>query len=577
MKKTFIKLLVTSFLLSYTYSCANRGIGPQGGLKDETPPKVTNSTPARDSKNISKKNIEIVFDEYIILEKPHENVVISPPQEKAPNIKSFGKNILIDLNDELNPNTTYTIDFGNSIMDNNEKNVLENFSLSFSTGDQIDTLSIKGKLLDAETLNPIEGSFVGIHRNLSDTAFVSLPMERISKTNKKGEFEIKNIQEGKYHVFALNDLNRNYFFDQQEESIAFKDSIISPFYNNQQSSDTTKTDDTRELVLLSFKEDYKKQYFIKGERKEKEKFQLIFNAEVNEKFRLNGINFNFENQHLVQKNNTKDTIFYWLTNKEIIEKDTIHLEVVYEKTDSAGLFFMQKDTIKLTTIAKKNKKEKNSLDYSHNIKTGTLEFYDYPTFYFDTPTKEINQQKINLLKKATDTTWTEIQYKLNKKDEVGLIYEFECEFEAGENYQIKLDSAAIFDIYEKPTIENTLKFKVRPIEEYSNLILKIKPFNENIVLLLIDNNEKVIAEERANTEDVFFDYIKPGEYFLKMYIDENNNGKWDTGNFKEKKQPEKIYYLNKKINLRANWDIEEEWDYTSVPILKQKPIELQKK
>ena len=195
------RLLYGMLLLTVIYSCANIG-SPNGGPYDETPPKFVSSTPVPNQINYTGKKIEILFDELIQIEKPSENVIITPPQMELPVIRSAGKKAVIELKDTLKPNTTYTIDFTNSISDNNEKNVFENFSFAFSTGDIIDTLEVSGVLLNAENLEPMPGITIGLHNNLEDSAFVKLPFVRTSRTNDKGQFTIRNITPGTYHIFA---------------------------------------------------------------------------------------------------------------------------------------------------------------------------------------------------------------------------------------------------------------------------------------------------------------------------------------------------------------------------------------
>ena len=239
--RDFLKLLIGVILLAIIYSCANIG-SPNGGPYDETPPKFVSSNPIPNQVNYQGKNVEILFDELIQIEKPTENVIITPPQMELPIIRSSGKKAVIELKDSLKPNTTYTIDFTNSIVDNNEKNVFENFSFAFSTGETIDSLEISGVLLNAENLEPMPGITIGLHNNLEDSAFVKVPFLRTSRTNDKGRFTIRNIAPGSYRVFALNDVNRDYKFDQPGEDIAFLDSLIVPSFEFTTRQDTTWKD-----------------------------------------------------------------------------------------------------------------------------------------------------------------------------------------------------------------------------------------------------------------------------------------------------------------------------------------------
>lgn len=605
LKKNFIYNIFLLIVFLFVHSCANRGSGPQGGPKDEIPPKLVRSKPAANTVNFTGKSIELEFDEYLQVQDIFKNIVISPPQKKAPVIKAIGKKIVIQFSDSLQSNTTYTIDFGNAIADNNEKNVLENFSFAFSTGDVIDSLFIVGTLLDAQSLNPVESAIVGIYDNLSDTAFTKTPFLRITKTNENGEFAIKNAKEGDYHIFALSDQNSNYYFDQPAESIAFLDAVVNPIasFKFPTRQDTLQTDTMQpdaaikvekenpfdKLILHQFQEEYHNQYFIKGERKEKEKFTLYFNAPLEKYPTIEPLNFKFENNYLVQNSEKNDTLIYWLTDENLLQTDTMKFILHYPKTDSIGNLISTQDTLKLdirkeikqqqqqsNRRAKKEEKEKETIidyfTYTTNA-TGTLEYYDLPVFKFDSPAKNVDRGKIRLQHKV-DTLWKDMPYEFVKIDNIGMKYELSADFDAGENYRIELDSAAITNIYEKTTEEKSFNFKVRQLEEYSTLIINVKPYDERIIVQLLNNKDVVLMQEKTDKEGVIFDYLNPGVYYLKLFFDENGNEKWDTGKYSEKRQPEKVYYFNKQLGLRANWEVEEDWDYTSSPVLTQKPTEI---
>lgn len=191
------------------YSCANMS-RPGGGPRDTEPPRYLRSKPLPDAVNVTDNRIEIDFDEIIQVENPSEKIIVSPPQIEAPKIQAQGKKLRIELLDSLRPNTTYTIDFGDAIVDNNEKNALTGYAFSFSTGDSRDSLQISGLLLNAEDLEPITGMLVGVYSNLDDTAFTTLPMERIASSDALGHFTIRNLKPGRYRVVALKDMNRDY-------------------------------------------------------------------------------------------------------------------------------------------------------------------------------------------------------------------------------------------------------------------------------------------------------------------------------------------------------------------------------
>ena len=594
------------------YSCANRGLGPQGGPKDETPPRLVGSRPAPNATNVQSRTIVLEFDEFIQVKDVYKNVIISPPQRTAPIMKAMGKRFTIELTDTLQENTTYTIDFGNAIVDNNEGNVLTDFSFAFSTGNEIDTLVITGTLVDAQTLNLVAGSLVGIHSNLSDTAFITLPFARMTRTRDDGNFTIRNVREGDYHIFALDDQNANFFFDQPAEAIAFHDSIVRPsipITKKKTPIDSIKTDSVpikkdrtlrlkadsisiaeqqNKLILFQFLEDFQQQFFVKAERKERERFTLFFNAPLAEYPIIEPLNFEFEDNYLIQSSVNKDTLTYWLLDSLVIKQDTLNFILHYPKTDSIGDLVLTQDTLHLALRQEQanrnqnrraNRREQevvktNYLTFTTNA-SGVFEYYNYPRFTFSNPVREFDTEKIHFLQQIRDTVWDSIPFNIRALDSIRMNVELTVDLKAGEKYKIELDSAAFIGIYGSVTEKRVLNFNVRHLEEYSTLIMNIVPFDERIIVQLLNAKDEVVTQEKADAEGTVFDFLASGTYFVRLFFNENGDEKWTTGNFRERRQPERVYYFNKKLTLRANWEVEETWDYTSLPVLLQRPEELQ--
>lgn len=311
-------------------ACASMGT-PDGGPYDEEAPIFVTSTPAAYATNITDKKFILEFDENIKLENAFEKVIVSPPQIEMPEIKYSGKRITVELFDTLKPNTTYSIDFSDAVVDNNEGNPLENFAFVFSTGDRVDTLAISGTVLNAKDLEPIKGMMVGIHKAGDDSAFYKLPFERVSRTDSRGRFTIKGLAPGSYRVYALMDANQNYRFDQKSEKIAFLDATIEPFATPAVRPDTIWRDSitidtikmvsyTRfqpdDLVLRAFDEEFYSQYLMKSQRKEHNSFTLFFADSNNELPTIEGLNFDATDAFVVESSEKQDTILYWI-------KDTI--------------------------------------------------------------------------------------------------------------------------------------------------------------------------------------------------------------------------------------------------------------
>ena len=299
---------------TFAFSCANIG-NPDGGPYDELPPKFVKSTPQPGSLNNKRTEISIEFDEFIQLENASEKIVVSPPQIQMPEIKVNGKRVEVNLEDTLQPDMTYTIDFADAIVDNNEGNPLNNYTFTFSTGNAIDTMEVSGTVLDASNLEPVKGILVGLHSNLADSAFVKKAFERVARTDSRGRFIIRGIAPGTYRVYALQDANQNFLFDQKSEMIAFTDSLVVPRFEQRMRQDTvwkdTVTVDTivehaythflpDDILLRAFKEDATTLYMVKNERMVPQKFSFYFSAPVDSLPRIEGLNFDAADAFLLE-------------------------------------------------------------------------------------------------------------------------------------------------------------------------------------------------------------------------------------------------------------------------------------
>lgn len=594
------RLLYGMLLLTIIYSCANIG-SPNGGPYDETPPKFVSSTPVPNQINYTGKKIEILFDELIQIEKPSENVIITPPQMELPVIRSAGKKAVIELKDTLKPNTTYTIDFTNSISDNNEKNVFENFSFAFSTGDIIDTLEVSGVLLNAENLEPMPGITIGLHNNLEDSAFVKLPFVRTSRTNDKGQFTIRNITPGTYHIFALNDVNRDYKFDQPGEDIAFLDSVIVPSFELTTRQDTTWKDsltiDTIRTVgytrffpdnieLRLFKEKFERQYMVKPERPDEKYFTLRFNTKLDTVPVPVPINFTPEDStwYFVQQTEGGTAVNYWLADSTVWKQDTLQVQVSYPKSDSLNILRPQTDTVQLVLrrrpAEKKKKKKKDEPDPIVFLgmqvdAPGSMDLFDTISVTFNEPVLDINKEMFFLDQKI-DTVWNTVDFDFFPDSTNSLNYFIRRPWKYGEEYRIEVDSAAIHSLYGKWNDFFTGEFKIKKEDEYGYLYLNINGVDTTAFVELLSSGDAPVRKAKVKDGGVLFMDLKPDKYYARIVIDTNSNGVWDTGNYIEKRQPEEVYYSPKMYEIMQNWQVEETWNVNSTPLAKQKPLEITK-
>ncbi len=589
------------FFACMLYACASVG-SPMGGPVDETPPHFVSSTPAPNSIDYNKNKIEIHFDELVTLDNPMNKVIITPPQTQFPVIKAIGKKVQVEIKDSLQSNTTYTIDFADAITDNNEKNVLENFTFAFSTGDVVDSLVVSGTLLNAQNLEPMPGILVGLHKNLDDTAFVKLPFLRTTKTNERGNFWIRNISPGTYRVYALNDLNRDYRFDQPGEEIAFSDSLIIPSFVPATRIDTIwkdsitvdtiiQTDYNRfipdDVVLFLFKEGFEKQYLRKSERTNQHNFLLYFNAPVDS---LPEIRFlNVENVspdwNIIEYTEEKRTLNYWIKDSTIYNMDTLSIEVSYLKSDSLNLPVLTNDTLSLfmkrvpKKSSKKDKKnEEEKIEFlGVNIEASfSMDIFDSVKVKFSEPLLHFDSAYISLERKIDSVSWKPIKFSVIQNEMNPMQYAIYHKWEYGKDYRISIDSALFTGIYGKWNDRQETNFKVKAETEYGHLYVNISGIDGSGFGELLDGSDKVVRKSELKDGGLLFMNLKPSKYYLRYIADTNGNGKWDTGDYAKHLHPEQVFYYPAFFDIRSNWEVEENWNVTEAPVIHQKLIEITK-
>ena len=588
--------------LLFFCACANIA-APTGGLYDVDPPKVVKASPSFNATNNDKSKIEILFDENVKIEKPMDKVIIAPPQQKFPVIKAEGRKVIVELEDELKPNTTYTIDFTDAIVDNNEGNVLENFALSFSTGEELDSMAISGIVLTAENLEPAQGIYVGIHSNLNDTAFTNTPFERISRTNSRGIFTIKGVAEGEYKIYALGDLNRDYKYDNPQEEIAFLDSIIVPtsvqaLRNDTIFNDSVTIDTIHEvqytrflpdnLQLRSFESGFKRQYLQKHERIVPHKLDIYFAAPTEEpQITLLSPITSSSKWFVKESSITNDTVSIWITDSLIYQSDTVKLKVDYLRTDTLNNHILSTDTLNFTfrdskrKVAEKEKKEDEEepiifLNIRHNIQS-THEIYNSLFLEFEQPIANFDSTEIKL-EHEIDSIFVPIDYTLIRDSLNARAYKLKYKWEPGEKYKLHIDSAAFISEYglHNNTVEQA--FTVKELEQYGNLLFVLSglPDGKTAYVELLDAQDKPFRKKRVKDNEALFLDLNPGKIYARLFIDENEDGEWTTGNYEKKRQPEMVYYNPKMHEIRAFTNHEESWDLKETPLYKQKPLEITK-
>ena len=588
------------------YSCANIG-NPSGGPIDKTPPIFMRSNPTPNAVNVKDRKIEIFFDEIVTLKDPSTKIIVSPAQTEMPRMSALGRKVTVELVDSLLPNTTYTIDFSNSIQDNNEGNAIDNFAFAFSTGSVIDSMRVSGYVLDSRTLEPMQSVVVGLQSNLADSAFHKEKLQRVALTNDRGQFTIRNVSPGSYHIFALKDLDRDYKFGNPTEDIAFLDSIIVPSIGTREAADTVYNDlneiDTimratrpayfpNDILLSMFNEDRKSQYLANNLRVDSTRISLTFAAasDTLPSLSIVGRNDVPDQWYTLERSQTNDTLTYWIRPPHLVSADTLMVATTYLRTDTASNLSWGTDTLKFTFQRQKAKKKKKNEETDsleqirfmelHPLANGTQEVYAPLLLQTGTPIERYSREAFHLQRKLqNDTIFYPAEIKsialrdstLSRRDLM-----LKVDWEPGAAYTLAVDSLAMTDIYGLQTKPLKVDFNVRKMEEYGNIVFNITAVRDSAIVELLDGTEKIVLRAPVKNHRAELLNLLPGKYYARLFIDRNGNGKYDTGNYDMHLQPEETVYYPGAINLKKNWDVEQTWDIYATPIDKQKPEAIKK-
>lgn len=659
--------LVAAALLQL-WACA-RIDSPDGGPYDETPPKVVHTTPrfgAVNEKNV--KRITIEFDEIIRIDNANEKVVISPPQIEQPEIEANGRRITVTLLDSVRPNTTYTIDFADAIVDNNEGNPYGDYAFTFSTGEKVDTFQMSGYVLNAEDLEPVKGMLVGLYKigeldstecSLPDSTFRTRPFERVSRTDSRGHFVVKGLSPGRYRAFALKDINQNFIYDQPTEQVAFSHRVLSTSSRPDIRPDTVWHDSIHydsivytpyihyypdDVVLTAFAPVNNVQHLLKSERPTLQHFTLYFTAPADTLPCLTGLNFDAEQAFVIDARPKRDTIDYWIRDSLVYNLDTLHVQIDFLETDTLGQLVPSTDTLRLVSRLTKERMEREyqqrlkdwEEEYRANEKarrrvaqkqaadslaalqeksdnldgesarprnnrskkkddddivvpplpeeflsikvsdTQSMDPDNNVDFHFQEPLDTVDLSKIHFTMKV-DTLFQPVPFLFRRVQGTVMDYRLYAEWEADSTYQIEVDTAAFVNIYGKRNEAFKRTIRMKSLDSYSTLFVVLQGDDwNNAVVELLNPSEKVVKQAKAKDNRADFYFITPGIYYLRLYRDLNANGQWDTGDYDLQLQPEPVYYYPTSLNLKAQWEITQDWNPVTRPLFLQKPEKITK-
>lgn len=536
------------FLLLLLSSCA-QVVAPSGGKKDEKAPFPKKYTPDSAATHFHSKTVEIQFDEYVLLKDLNNQLIISPPMEKQPEIRVRNKSLLIEFKEPLKDSTTYTINLGNAVQDIHENNPIRNFRYVFSTGSYVDSLSLKGTIQNALSLSPEKGVLVMLYKDLQDSVPYKQVPSYFGRTDDNGNYRISNVKAGTYKVFALHDANANYKIN-PGEMMAFAPQPLNLLHN-----------DTMNFLL--FKEDVEKQKLLKAYQAAHGKVVLGFSKPV-EGLKLRPLNFSVSDvqKEIVETNATGDTAIFWFTSPKT---DSLILEV----SDKDKIF----DTLryKLITRAKmisQNKGEAPRLVINANV--GRDRPFDLNTpirFEFNNPVMDISPDLFSKLILRKDTAkknlFTGGKIEQIHKKRTSRIYNWrDTTGSIKENglYHMIILPGAFRDMFGFTNDTVRTDFKTQELRYYGTFKLHLHIAKGKYLLQLLDEKDGVVREQKINDgEEVYFEYLNPAKYRMRLICDTDGNGKWSTGNYLRHIQPEHVIYNVESVMIRSNWDQELDW------------------
>jgi hypothetical protein len=608
MDRGFTRLIASVAVALVAASCANKGF-PEGGPKDEAPPVVVAERPASFTTGFNQKRLNIYFNEYVQLREINTKFIMSPPARKNARVNLRGKYVMVEFQDTLRPETTYSLDFGNAIVDNNEGNPLGFYRYVFSTGSVIDTMEVAGRVIDVQTRLPLLGVTVMLHGNPADSSALKDLPDYIARTDSSGVFRVTNVGERPYRVMVVDDANRDNMFTPGEEKVGFLDSLVTPVVWHETRMDTIRPDTTRlllkrskkgeitvenlsrdtiverehvlfgpsNLLLVMFEEEKKQLYMTGQERKERERLDFTFS--IPRENNLEVVPLEGETPadwYLTERSAGHDTLSLWIRDSSIYKRDSLSVELAYLYTDSLQQLVTRRDTVLLAFTERKKEESKRKAkkeDEEEQPALPEMKFLGVTSLAgnphdlhrpvvldFDKPVEAAGLEAM-ILQEKVDSTWRQVPYRLEQDSLKIRRFRVEHAWKPGTGYRLAADSMTIYSIYGLYNKALEVTFVTKTLDAYGKILVNATGVTGPVIFQLCQGDKEVkVVEERHAERDgrVAFEYLKEGTYTLRVVIDANGNGKWDTGEFLQHRQPEEIKYLPEEFNVKQNFDIEQD-------------------
>lgn len=609
--------LAAAAAVAMFHSCASIS-NPSGGPRDEDPPRVVRTFPAQGSTGVSGNRVSVEFDELVNVKDAFTNVVVSPPQARAPKVTASGRRVIVEWDEDLLPGTTYTVDFGTAIEDVNEGNKLGSYSLSFSTGEELDSLRISGVVLDAATLEPQQGMLVGVHMaEAPDSALRTLRFERATKTDDYGRFTIRGLKAVPYNLFALGDLNNDYRWDNPAELLAFYPAPVTPYSEQTLASDTifdmlTGAVDTvvsrertrflpNNLLLPVFDPGYKPQYLVKYERPDSARLSFIFNAKATSLPQVTFPGFKLSDKWAITEHSlNRDTVTYWLTDLALAQADTLKIALTYTRTDTDRKLVEATDTLilakpKARTAPKKKKMSRQQMQADSIARekakwiqlnlspAGTINVYSPLVLESPEPILELNPGMIRLEQKV-DSLYKPLSLPPIIQDSTGAVrrYTLSYPWEFGAAYRLSVDSTAMTGVSGRPNATLSQDFTVKKREDYASLTLRLNPDTVQGYVEVLNTSDTPVARARVVNGTARFPYLVPADYYARFVSRPapadslaQDDLSFHTGDYDTRTQPDDVYYYPKLLSLKRH-DRSEQWNLNATPVDRQKPEAIKK-
>jgi hypothetical protein len=534
-KTAFLREIFLPFVIFLMlFGCASQQ-KPQGGPRDRTPPKLLKATPPNQTRNFRAKQIRLDFDEYFDLKNPFQEISISPSMDKLPTYKKSKKSIIVDFKDSLQKNTTYVINFGKAIADVNEGNILQNFTYVFSTGPHIDSLSASGDVKNLLTQEKEKDVTVMLFPVKRDTLWGKKKPTIYATTDSSGNFSLNNLHEGDYRIYALKETAPNKIYDNDNELVAFQKEPVH------------LRKDTSNIHLILFKQDPEKFKLLERRFDTDGKMLFTFNKSLDNPSAKIIYPAALDGQKMVEFSKTRDTAMIYMRNMDF---DSIRVSFLQNNKplDTITLRKGRKETYQRSVLLRYNVSQDNKLKPNTDL-----------IITSNTPIQSIDNAIITF---SEDSTFVS-NYTLTKDSATLKKLTLAYKFKPDSRYQIVFNEGALTSIYGDKNKKIIKVFALDKASNYGQLSLKvtIPDTSKGYIIELLNDQKNVIRRDPITKSTVVVYKNYPiGKYNVRVVYDDNKNGKWDSGNVKQRRQPEKTWLYPKDITLRSNWEAEEPVD-----------------